>query len=111
MKIRLIVSAILSLLTMVVTPLVAIYYHDSNDALGILFLLLLVLNPIVSIIIGVLNGVKNVNWYPVINAVIFLISYSIITAFDITLIITALIYVALSFTAAFITKAITNKSK
>lgn len=110
MKKNIIISAILSLITMVALPLVIVFFIGSMDALGILTLLLFVLNPILSVVIGILNSGEKALWYlPVINAVIFLIAESIIVGFDISYVIAAIVYAGLGIAAAYITKAIKNK--
>lgn len=110
MKKRIVFSLIISLLIMVALPLITIFLLGSDDILGILFLLLLILNPIASIVIGIISGGQKVLWYlPVINSALYLLSYGIMVAVDVTLIISAAVYIALGLAAAYITKVIKSK--
>ncbi|MBQ6884900.1 MAG: hypothetical protein IJN56_04090 [Clostridia bacterium] len=112
MKKNIIISMILSVISMIALPLLVVFYIGGMDAMGILLLMLFTLNPIVSIIIGVLSGGKKVRWYlPVINAAIFLIAQSVITGFDIMYILAAVTYAGFGFAAAYIIKAVKNKKQ
>ena len=107
MKKKIIISAILSLLAMVVIPLAIVFLTSGLDALGILLIFVFTLNPIVSIIIGVLSGGKKVLWYlPIANAAVFLATLVIITGFDISYVVMSAVYAGLGIAAAYITKAI-----
>ena len=110
MKKNIIVSAVLSAIANVIFPLLVVFVIGGLDAMGILLIALFVLNPIVSIVIGILSDNKKVLWYlPVVNAVVFLIVESVIFGFDISNIIAAVIYAGLGLAAAYITKAVKNK--
>lgn len=112
MKIRNIVSVIISLLTTILPPILINSYVGGNDAWGVLFILIFTLYPLVSIVIGILSGIKKLQWYiPIINSVIFLTVYIIFTGFDPTLLIAAIIYAILGIFAAYITKLISSKKQ
>lgn len=107
MKKNIIISAALSVITFAAAPLLIAFLVGGIDALGILLILLFTLNPIVSIIIGVLSGGEKVQWYlPVANAIVFLVAQSVLIGFDIVYIFAAAIYAGIGLAAAFITKAI-----
>lgn len=111
MKARTIISVILSLIAMVLVPALTITTLLGGDALGIMLILTFTLNPIVSVVIGILSGWDGkVQWYlPLANAVIFLIASILIMEFDISLLIEAVIYFALGILAAYITNTVKNK--
>ena len=110
MKKNIIISAVLSVITNILLPLAIVFLIGGLDAMGILLLLLFVLNPIVSIVIGILSGGKTVQWYlPVINAAVFFVAESILVGFDVSNVIAAVVYAALGLAATYITKAIKGK--
>ncbi len=113
MKKMTIISIIISLVAFIVLPLAVVFIIGGMDALGIMLLLLFAFNPIVSIIIGILSGKSGkVQWYlPVISALIFLISETVLIGFDFSYIIAVAVYVGLGLAAAYITAAIKNKKK
>ena len=113
MKAKYIITTIISLLANFLVPFISINYLLGGDALGVLLILLITLNPVVALGIGISSGWnKKIEWYlPLINSLIFIIAYSIITGFDITYIIVAVIYFAIGIIATFITKAIRSKNK
>lgn len=96
---------------MFAVPYLSLNYIGGNDALGIFLIHLVALAPLTSVINGVLGGWgEKVQWYiPLINSVIFLISFIIITGFDLTYVICAAIYFGIGIAAAYITKAIRTK--
>lgn len=103
MKKRAIISVAISIVAMFLIPFLAVNFIYASDALGVLLLLMFVLNPIISIVIGIISGSDKVMWYlPVINAIIFLISESIIAGFDISYIIAAAVYTVIGLAAAYI---------
>lgn len=105
MKAKTIISILISLIIMLLFPLVAVNFIFGNDALGILLLLTVILNPLVSIGIGIAGGWSNkIEWnLSLINAIIYLISAIIITGFDFTYIIAAVAYFILGLIATYIT--------
>ena len=113
MKKMTIMSIVISLVAFTLLPLAVVFIIGGMDALGILLLLLFVLNPIVSVIIGILSGKSGkVQWHlPIINALIFLISETILIGFDLSYIIAVAIYVGIGLAAAYITAAIKNKKR
>ena len=108
MKAKYIITTIISLLANFLVPFILINYLLSADALGVLLLLLITINPIVALGIGIASGwSKKVEWYlPLINSIIFIVATTIISGFDISYIFAALIYFALGIIAAFVTKAL-----
>lgn len=110
MKKNITISAVLSVIANILLPLAAIFIIGGLDAMGLLFLFLIALNPIVSIVIGILSAKDKVLWYlPVINAVIFLVAESVIVGFDISNVIAAVVYAGLGLAAAYITGAAKKK--
>lgn len=110
MKKNIIISAVLSVITLILLPLAVVFLLGGLDALGILLLFLFFLNPIVAIVIGILSGSNKVQWYlPMINAAMFLIAESVIIGFDISYVIAAAIYAGLGLAAAYITASVKKK--
>lgn len=110
MKKNIIISAVLSLITFIAIPLAVVFLIGGMDALGIILLLFFTLNPIVSIVIGILSADEKVHWcLPVINAAIFLIAESVLIGFEISILIAAIIYAGFGLAAAYITAVIKNK--
>lgn len=111
MKAKHIITTIISLLANFLVPFIIINYLLSADALGVLLILLITLNPIVALGIGIASGwSKKIEWYlPLINSIIFIISISIITGFDITYILAGLIYFVIGIIAALITKSVKKR--
>lgn len=113
MKKKITFSVAVSLIVMFLLPWLAVSFAGGNDALGILLILIFILNPLVSIGIGIASGrVEKVEWYlPLVNAVIFLASACVIIGFDITYILCTVIYFVIGIAAAYITSAIKHKRK
>lgn len=113
MKAKYIITTIISLLANFLVPFIIINYLLGADALGVLLILLITLNPIVALGIGISSGwSKKIEWYlPLINSIIFIISISIITGFDITYILAGLIYFVIGIIAALITKSVKKGNK
>lgn len=112
MKTRNIISIILSLLATIVPSILTTLSLGGNDGLGVIFILFVTLYPAVAIIIGILSGIKKLQWYiPLINAAIFLVVYTIFMTFDPTLLIAAVIYAVIGLVAAYITNLISNKKQ
>jgi len=111
MKLKIFLTIIIAAVAMLLIPVIVVNVAFAGDALGILFLLMTVLNPIVSVGIGIASGwSKKIEWYlPLITAVIYLLSETIISGFDISYFLIAGIYFAIGIAAAFITKAIKIK--
>ncbi|MBQ7921247.1 MAG: hypothetical protein IJ325_01540 [Clostridia bacterium] len=111
MKKRTILSIVLSLLVMVLVPVLTVYSVLGADALGLMYIYIMVLNPIVSIVIGILSGWgEKTQWYlPLINGVIYLIGSVVLMDFDITWLIGAVVYFVLGIAAAYITNAIRKR--
>ena len=111
MKKKAIISIILSLVAMVIVPVFTVLFLLGNDAMGVMLIFTFALNPIVSVIIGILSGIGGkIQWYlPVINSVIYLIAAIAIMTFDITFVIAAVIYLALAFVAALIAAKVGQK--
>lgn len=113
MKKRFLISVIISLVAMFLIPWLAITFIAGNDALGILLLLTVILNPLVSVAIGIIGGQgEKAEWYlPLINAVIYLLAAWVVLGFDFTYVISALVYFAIGIAAVFITLAVKRKRK
>jgi len=113
MKTRTIVSIFLSLLVMVLVPVLTVFTTLGADALGLMFLYTFVLNPIASIVIGILSGWgEKTQWYlSLINAIIYLIASVVIMEFDVSWLFGAVIYFVLGIAAAYITNAIRKRRK
>lgn len=110
MKKNIIISAVLSVLTLVLLPLAVVFFIGGMDALGILLLMFFILNPIVSVVIGILSGGLKTKWQlSAINAAVFLSAESIILGFDISYIIAAVICLGLGLAAAYVTAAVKKK--
>ncbi|MBR3998246.1 MAG: hypothetical protein IKI93_07875 [Clostridia bacterium] len=108
MKTRTIVSLILSLLVMAVVPVLTVTTVPGADALGLMYLFTVALNPIVSIVIGVLSGWDGkILWYlPLVNAAVYLIASAAVMGFDAAWLIGAAVYFVLGIAAAYIAKAV-----
>ena len=108
MKTRTVVSLLLTLVVMVLVPIITIFTALGADALGLMYLYTMVLNPIASIVIGILSGWdKKTQWYlPLVNAVIYLIASIVMMEFDISWLIGAVAYFVLGIAAAYITNAV-----
>ena len=108
MKTRTVVSLLLTLVVMVLVPIITIFTVLGADALGLMFLYTMVLNPIASIVIGILSGWgKKTQWYlPLVNAVVYLIASIVMMEFDISWLIGAVAYFVLGIAAAYITNAV-----
>ena len=111
MKTRTIVSLILTLAVMVLVPVITIYTALSGDALGLMFLYTMVLNPVVSVVIGILSGWdKKVQWYlPVVNALVYLIAAIVMMESDVFWFVGAVVYLVLGIAAAYVTNAIRKR--
>lgn len=111
MKKRTIASLILSLLVMVLVPILTVQTVLSPDALGLMFIYTMVLNPIVSVVIGILSvSDGKVQWHlPVVNAVIYLIAAIAVMGFDVSLLLGAAVYLVLGVAAAYIAKAVSAR--
>jgi len=108
MKTRTVVSLLLTLVVMVLVPIITIFTALGADALGLMHLYTMVLNPIASIVIGILSGWgKKTQWYlPLVNAVVYLIASIVMMEFDISWLIGAVAYFVLGVAAAYITNAV-----
>jgi len=108
MKTRTVVSLLLTLVVMVLVPIITIFTALGADALGLMYLYTMVLNPIASIVIGILSGWgKKTQWYlPLVNAVVYLIASIVMMEFDISWLIGAVAYFVLGIAAAYITNAV-----
>jgi len=108
MKTRTVVSLLLTLVVMVLVPIITIFTALGADALGLMYLYTMVLNPIASIVIGILSGWgKKTQWYlPLVNAVVYLIASIVMMEFDISWLIGAVAYFVLGVAAAYITNAV-----
>ena len=108
MKTRTIVSVILSLLVMAVVPVLTATTVSGADALGLMYIFTMVLNPIVSVVTGILSGWDGkILWYlPLVNAAVYLIASAAVMGFDASLLIGAVVYFVLGIAAAYVTKAI-----
>jgi len=108
MKTRTVVSLLLTLVVMVLVPIITIFTALGADALGLMYLYTMVLNPIASIVIGILSGWgKKTQWYlPLVNAVVYLIASIVMMEFDISWLIGAVAYFVLGIAADYITNAV-----
>ena len=108
MKTRTIIALILTLLVMVLVPVLTVFTVMSTDTLGLMFLYTMVLNPIVSIAIGILAGWGDkLQWYlPAANAVVYLIASAVIMGFDVSWLIGAAVYLVLGIAAAYVTGSV-----
>ena len=111
MKAKTIISIVVSFITMFLLPWLTVSYAIGNDALGLLLIFLVVLNPLVSVGVGIAGGWgKKAEWHLVlINAIIYLISAIVITGFDFTYILATVLYFAIGLAATYITAKIRNK--
>ena len=108
MKTRTVVSLLLTLVVMVLVPIITIFTALGADALGLMYLYTMVLNPIASIVIGILSGWgKKTQWYlPLVNAVVYLIASAVIMGFDVSCLIGAAVYLVLGIAAAYVTGSV-----
>lgn len=113
MKLKPIIITLVSIIAMFLVPFLTINNVFANDAIGIYFLLLSLLNPIVSLAIGIASGWSGkFEWYlPVINSIIYIISETIIASFSIETLVISVIYLAIGLIAALITSVIRKKIK
>lgn len=111
MKKRTTISIILSLLVMVLVPVLTVYTALGADALGLMFLYTMLLNPVVSLVIGVLSGWgEKAEWQlPLGNAIVYLVASVVIMGFDISWFIGAVVYFGLGIASAYVTNAIKKR--
>ncbi len=108
MKTRTIISIAISLIAMVLIPVLTVISALGADALGLMLLYTIILNPVVSIVIGILSGWgEKAQWYlPIANAAIYLIASIAIMGFDVSLLIGTVAYIVIGALSAYITNAI-----
>ena len=111
MKTRTIISAILILIAMVLVPILTVTAVLGGDAMGIMLILTVALNPVISLIVGILSGWgEKMQWYfPIANAVVYLIAAIAIMSFDISLLVAAAVYLVFGLVAAYITNIIKKR--
>ena len=111
MKTRTIISTILSLFTMVLLPVLTVTAVLGADAIGLMFLYTMALNPLVSIVIGILSGWdEKIQWYlPLANAIVYLIASIVIMGFSVSWLLGAIVYFGLGALSAFVTSKIKKR--
>lgn len=80
LKSKIILTNLILIIEMFFIPLILVYISNPQDAMGILIIFLFILNPFISLIIGIISGFefKKMWWEPILTCFIFLISYWII---------------------------------
>ncbi len=109
---KIIISLFASALIMFLPLGLTVNYVGGNDGLGMILLLFFVVNPIVSIILGIISGkyFKKLFYIPLVNAIFYLASaWIFLEPLETDFILYAVVYAVIGIAAAFVTSLIVNR--
>lgn len=113
-KYKIISSIAVLLLVMLVFPLLVINFAEARDALGWVIILFLGVNPITSIILGILAGtdIRKLWWIPLVVAIAFpLLYWLVLKTVILELFVYSGMYLVVGIIVMFITKLIKKNVK
>ncbi len=114
MKARTIISLIVSAVVMFVPLGLTANFVGGNDGLGMILLLFFVVNPIVSIILGIISGkyFKKFFYIPLVNAIFYLASaWIFLEPLETDFILYAVVYAGIGIVASFVTSLVVSRKK
>ncbi len=109
LKNKIIISISTIVIFMLAIPFMATNIESAEIGLGIFSILIIVINPIISIIIGILIGdnYKEIWYIPIIEVLMFLLFFFILFQdVETTYLVFAIIYLTLSYTSIIVTNII-----
>lgn len=112
LKNKIIISIMIIVLFMLVIPYIVGRMADAQSALGILLILLYVLNPLISIILGIIIGkdYKKIWYIPIIEVLLFLLFFYIVFGeVSIEYLTFVFIYLLSAYTSIIVTNLIQKK--
>ncbi len=113
-KKRAVLLSLLSLTLLVLLPYAAVSLVDAMDAMGAMIILMLVINPIASIVIGVASGQRLAKlwFFPLVFALLFLPCYWLcLGSIELDLAVYSAIYLVLGYVSALLSHVVSKIRK